>query len=167
MKRMRRIWKQTRWGQLNCKLERINTIKHVIVITTMRGKNVLWIVKHYTKLFFFSKSRDGKRANQLKTSWAHVHRQLFPVCPCPVERGTDSRKWFFYLAKFSPAIQGQVDAVLPCYLCLNPVSGMHQVCNLYKVLLLFFPGQKSHKFANWATNMRNIECFTLKYLKHT
>lgn len=28
----------------------------------------------------------------------------------------------FYLAKVSTAIQGQVDAVLICYLCLNPAS---------------------------------------------
>lgn len=45
--------------------------------------------------------------------------------------------------------------------------GMNQVCNLDKVLLLFFPGQKSHEFVSWAANMMNIECFRFTQIPKT
>jgi len=43
-------------------------------------KIVFWIVRHCTEHFFLLKSRGGKRADQFKHNWAHMHQQLFPVC---------------------------------------------------------------------------------------
>lgn len=86
MKRMRRIWKQTRWGLFNCKFERIDTIKQWEEKCTLDYQT--------SHILFPSKSRDGKRADQPKTSWAHIHQHLCPGFPCPGA----SRKWFFFLA---------------------------------------------------------------------
>lgn len=119
------------------------------MLLQQQGKKiVLWIVRHCTKLFFLLKSRDGKRADQQKYSWAHVHWQLFPVFPCREKHQQQKvnllSSWQSSAQPYKAKLMQSCSAIS----ALIQLPGMNQVCNLYKLLgffSLFFPEWKSQK----------------------
>lgn len=146
MKRMRRIWKQTRWGLLNCKFERINTIMHVTVITTIRRK--IYSGLSNIPLNSFSSQNIGM-AKELISSKSAGHTfisSFFPVFPCPVARGTDSTKPFFLSGKGQHSHTGPSRCSV--YLCLNPVSWYESGLSPLQGSFVVFPRTKISQACN-------------------
>lgn len=85
-------------------------------------KNVLRIVKHPTS----SSPQNLGMAKELISPKQAGHTSISSLAQASLalqqEALTAESDSSFHLAKFSTAKQGQADAVLICYLCLNPVS---------------------------------------------